>query len=110
MTQNNCHPDTSIDLDQVFQTLNHPARRYILITLEEQNQCDVDALATDQGDKGDLEQAPSLPDLHHNHLPRLNETEFVQWDRTAESVRRGPHFEDLRPLLKWIRNQDSPIS
>ena len=36
------------------------------------------------------------------HLPRIAEHGFVEWDRDANVVSRGPRFDDLRPLLEMI--------
>ena len=36
------------------------------------------------------------------HLPRIAEQGFVEWDRDANVVSRGPRFDGLRPLLEMI--------
>lgn len=36
---------------------------------------------------------------HHVHLPKLAEYEYIDWDRDAHVVTRGPDFDDVRPLL-----------
>jgi len=41
-------------------------------------------------------------ELHHTHLPQLDEAGFIDWDRSTDSVVRGEHFEDIRPLLELM--------
>lgn len=36
------------------------------------------------------------------HLPKIADYGFVEWDRDANIVTRGPQFDDLRPLLEII--------
>lgn len=37
--------------------------------------------------------------LTHSHLPRLEAEELIEWDRDAQTVTRGPRFEEIEPLL-----------
>jgi len=39
---------------------------------------------------------------YHVHLPMLVEYGYVEWDRDAHLVTRGPEFDDLRPLLEVV--------
>lgn len=36
------------------------------------------------------------------HLPALVDYGFVEWDRTAHAITKGPRFEDGKPLLEWL--------
>lgn len=49
----------------------------------------------------------SLPDIRrieyqHTHLPKLDEHGFIRWTRSANTVERGPHFEEIEPLLEFL--------
>jgi hypothetical protein len=37
--------------------------------------------------------------FHHVHLPKLEEAEFVQVESDRRTVRAGPRFDDIEPLL-----------
>ena len=45
--------------------------------------------------------------IHYVHLPKLNDYGFVQWDRGAHVVTRGPRFDELRPLLEFLAGRRS---
>jgi len=38
--------------------------------------------------------------MYHVHLPKLERYGYIEWDRDADEVTRGPLFDDLRPLLE----------
>jgi hypothetical protein len=48
--------------------------------------------------------------LHHVHLPKLSASGLVTWDRDAGTVSRGPRFDQVRPLLRSLREttRDGP--
>jgi len=37
--------------------------------------------------------------LYHNHLPRLAELEYIDWDRDAGEVAQGERFAEIEALL-----------
>lgn len=39
---------------------------------------------------------------YHVHLPKLAEYDYIDWDRDAHVVTRGPDFDDVRPLLQLL--------
>lgn len=45
--------------------------------------------------------------LFHSHLPQLNEVGYIEWDPVTETIRRGPNFESIAPLLElMVEHQD----
>ena len=40
--------------------------------------------------------------LHHNHLPKLEAEDVVEWDREAGIVSRGPAFGEIEPVLRLL--------
>jgi hypothetical protein len=44
--------------------------------------------------------------LRHVHLPKLDESDLVEWDDDAGTVARGPRFAEAEPFLQLlVRNQ-----
>lgn len=90
--------DATYVMDELFDVLSHPYRRRILTRLSDHNprdegEFDQRALAS--------EDDPDLPDdgLFHNHLPKLDDAGFIDWDRENGVVRRGPRFREIAPLI-----------
>ncbi|WP_089669548.1 DUF7344 domain-containing protein [Halobacterium jilantaiense] len=58
-----------------------------------------------------LVSTPTSPEtavrLHHVHLPKLAAMGYVEWDPDSGTVRRGPAFEDLLPLLTVIHEHET---
>jgi hypothetical protein len=40
---------------------------------------------------------------HHVHLPKLDAHGYVDWDPGDDTVKRGPRYADLEPLLDTLR-------
>jgi hypothetical protein len=40
--------------------------------------------------------------LRHNHLPRLEDAGYIEWDREAETVSRGPAFDEIEPAIRLL--------
>lgn len=86
-------------LDELFACLSHPTRRRIVTTLAADN----------PRDESEFECAAFRPDdepperfrihLYHEHLPKLAENGYIEWDRESDTVTRGPAFEEVRPVI-----------
>lgn len=90
------------DLDRIFDILSHPYRRRLLLLLAEADQSvDADAatarIATEQDPPDVL-----MTELHHAHLPKLHEAGYIDWDRDAMELRRGPQFAEIEPMVELI--------
>ncbi|MGM0718738.1 MAG: DUF7344 domain-containing protein [Halobacteriota archaeon] len=42
--------------------------------------------------------------LTHNHLPKLVDAGYIQWDRDTGEISKGPRFNEIEPLLELIEN------
>jgi hypothetical protein len=52
------------------------------------------------------EAVPESTALRHVHLPKLDESDLVDWDEEAGTVARGPRYAEVEPFLELlVRNQ-----
>lgn len=97
---------SEIVFDDALQSFAHPYRRRLLLTLLEhnpENENDIPADLT----TSDEELEEMLIAMTHTHLPKLEDLGVIKWDRDKNVVRRGPAFDELRPLLELIdRHRD----
>jgi len=99
MTNGETGPNT---LGRLFDALRHPYRRRILMLVSEHNPRDeeefsVEDLATEDDDLELL-----TTELFHAHLPKLAEAGYIEWNEDTHTVRRGPNFDDIAPLLRLM--------
>ena len=47
---------------------------------------------------------------HHIHLPKLEASDLIEWDRETNVVTRGPRFDEVRPILRLVTNDRDAFS
>lgn len=77
--------------DGVLRALSDCSRRKLLIALLDEEH--IHPFSGD-GDKRD-----QSIQYHHVHLPLLEESGLIVWDRDTGTVRRGDDFEAVEPVL-----------
>lgn len=87
--------------DESLGLLADPYRRRLLVTLLEHNPEDEAAIPHDLT-TDDEELEALLVEMTHIHLPKLESRGVIEWDRDENVVRRGPAFEEVRPLLELV--------
>lgn len=95
--------EDAVPLDVVFAVLSHSTRRTVLTMIEEHNprkreEFEPDALVEDEEDR-ELRHVA----LYHNHLPKLEEAGFIDWDHEDDTITRGPNFEEIQPLISLMQ-------
>lgn len=85
-------------LNRLFDVLSHPYRRRVLLWLDEhalrsQNELQLDDLAVD---------GLTVAELHHVHLPKLADMNYVEWDASTNTLSRGAKFDEALPLLSLV--------
>ena len=99
-------PDKAPDL--AFRALANSHRRQLLLALLERNpQAEVsvsDEIRLDQSEEEELRSK-----LYHTHLPRLEQHGYIEWDRKTRTVRKGPNFEEIRPLLELLHRNRADL-
>lgn len=82
--------------DQILDALSHRYRRLTLLLLKR----DAATTVADVRHRGD-EKIGEI-ELIHNHLPRLETGEYIEWDRETGEISRGPCFDEIEPLLDVV--------
>ncbi|QLG60244.1 ArsR family transcriptional regulator [Halorarum salinum] len=104
----------AVGLDELLTSLSHRTRRSILLTLAADNPRDEEEFTSpdaDEGDDASDEDEFASADfdaelfeakVRYEHLPQLDRAGLIEWNREADTVTRGPNFEELRPLVDLI--------
>jgi hypothetical protein len=95
-------------LDDVFDVLSHTTRRRIVLRLYRKEGNDgvrlSEVVADHPRDRARVEVG-----LVHSHLPRLEENGFIEWDRPAGRIQKGPHFDALEPVVAAIERSEEEL-
>lgn len=94
-------------LDQAMSALNDTTRRRVLRALKEESPRQQDTFETGEFAPDDPDSETIQIDLHHRHLPKLDETGYIDWKEDTGQIRRGADFDEIRPLLKLL--DDHPV-
>lgn len=95
----------TVSLDVTLKMLANQYRRRVLIALLDHNpQRDDDLQLPTDSVLPDGEIDRLKIEMRHAHLPKLHEAGIIEWNRETNSIRKGPHFEEVRPLLELIQN------
>ncbi|WP_164471556.1 GAF domain-containing protein [Halosimplex salinum] len=98
-------PPRSSQVDSMMETLGERARRFVLQTLLDDTSEDGVAI---------LERANDLEDdrvqLHHVHIPTLESDGYVDWDRDANTVFRGPNYSRIEPFVRLLNEYTDEFS
>lgn len=93
------HSDlTESQLDTVFRVLSATDRRRILLavkygSLELQGETLV---------RGDVTVPVDAVSAVHNHLPKLADSGYVDWNRDSGEITKGERFDLLEPFLEVV--------
>ncbi|MFC5970109.1 hypothetical protein ACFPYI_02080 [Halomarina salina] len=105
-------PD-DLSADEALDLMSRPRRRNVVYALLE---ADDETLTRDELVNilaaGRREKAPDdvedrvlrtiAESLDHNHLPKLDEVDVVDYDRESNHVELGSAAEDVAPLLRFV--------
>lgn len=101
--QNPPHPSWNGNpVNAAFTALSDPLRRRVLFQIydlqgEAADEVEIDELIGGSEAAGDM-----LIKFHHIHLPKLESAGFIDWDPDTRAVRKGPHYEQVHPLLDLL--------
>lgn len=98
----------TISFDDIADALADPQRRELLIALLEHNpQDDVPVVIADSEDESDA--VERLVSMQHVHLPKLADYGFIEWNKNTHEVVKGPHFDEIRPLLELLDSHEDEL-
>lgn len=90
-----------VTFDDALDALADVQRRKLLLSLLDHNPQDGDPVAIG-GTESETEALQRLTTMNHVHLPKLVDYGFIEWDREANEVSKGPEFVEIRPLLELL--------
>lgn len=88
-------------LEEVLTVLANTHRRRLLVALLECDPQD-DVPVPERVHAGETSLEALRIEMYHTHLPRLEQTGLVRWDRETHTVSWGTRFEEIRPLLELL--------
>jgi predicted transcriptional regulator len=93
-------------LDTLLTLLSEYQRRRVVTELVEDSPRSVEELVDTaaRGDARTLEIA-----LVHEHLPKLQEAGFIEWETDTGTVRRGPEFDTVETVIGLIRSNQEAL-
>jgi hypothetical protein len=77
--------------------------------VSEHNPRDEDEFVVDDitTDNEDLE--PLTTQLYHSHLPKLADAGYIEWNEDTQTIRQGPSFEEIAPLLRLMTDHQDEL-
>jgi hypothetical protein len=99
-------------LDAMLHALCHPYRQRILLAVSDHGPRTGEEFTPDSfgpDDADDVERKRMRTELYHSHLPRLAKLGYVEWDSETGTVRRGPNFEAIDPLVRLLVEHEDEL-
>lgn len=87
-------------VDRIFDTLSQRRRRVILLLLKREAIDTTEDVIVRGNSDPDTSDIP----LTHNHLPKLADAGYIDWDRDTGEIAKGPRFDEIEPLLELLEN------
>jgi hypothetical protein len=102
----NKNDGTSASLNELFEMLSHEYRRRTLTAIARDNPQGADEITSksvaDEHEEDDDVIALLEQQFYHVHLPKLDATGFIDWERDSGLITRGSRFEEIEPLLRLM--------
>jgi len=92
-----------------LDVLAHPERLTLLLALRDAPPDESIRRTGDEVNRRSVGRAQQVR-MYHVHLPKLDDIGVVDWDREADTIRRGPNFAETEPILDVLgsRRDDLP--
>lgn len=96
-------------LNAAFSILSHPLRRRILMRIRNTSSQSPGEFQPSEFIRADEPEQETIIQLHHTHLPKLEEVGYIDWDRNTPAVRKGPNYQEIRTLLDVIVDNEDEL-
>ena len=92
--------------DQIADALGDQARRHILVLLLDHNPVKQSEVVA----KNDPREDEKLEiQLIHTHLPRLDDMDYIGWNRDHGTIVKGPNWEEIEPVVRLLSDNRERI-
>jgi hypothetical protein len=91
-------------MDELFEALSNVHRRRLLVALIDHNPQRDSVDVPEVVHEGEKALETLQIEFYHSHLPKLEESGFIGWNRDTHEVVKGPRFDEIRPLLELMRD------
>ncbi len=95
-------------IDMILDALSNASRRRVLLTIASDNPRSQADFIPDEIDAEEETKLAIL--LQHQHFPYLDNAGFIDWDRDADTIERGSNFQNLRPFLRIVEDNDDEMN
>lgn len=98
-----------VPFDAMFDALSRRPRRRILESLRTRNPRTSDEFEElSYWPEGTDEDEITLQ-LHHRHLPSLEDAGFIDRNQETDTIVKGPRFDEIRPLLELMADHEEEL-
>ena len=96
------HRPNAEETDRALNALSNACRRRLLFELYQQ--VDSGEGSVDYTDIPLFRAERRRVRLYHCHLPKLEAAGYIEWDEAEQTVRKGPRWDKIEPLLDLIHS------
>ena len=92
-----------MSFDTIADALEDRRRRRILFELLDHTSVEQSAVRSETGHEDIAVQ------LTHNHLPKLDDMEYIAWERNGGTIERGSKFDEIQPTLRLLQQHRDQV-
>ena len=92
--------DGTLSTDACLTLLANVHRRAVLLSIHDRG-VDGGPVPVEEAVPGPIPRSLAVS-LNHNHLPKLEDSGVVRWDREGETVAAGPAFDEIEPFIDHL--------
>lgn len=96
----------STGFDQIAEALGDRARRQVLVELLDHNPVDQREALGKNNTNADKKREIQL---YHSHLPKLDDMDYIEWDRDHGTIVKGSNWEEIEPMVRLLNENKDRI-
>lgn len=98
-----------MEFTEALRMMASPYRRRLLFTLLDHNPEDEYAIPETMAEETDTQFEQLVTEMYHNHLPLLENAGVIDWDENEKTIKKGPRFQELVPLLTLVYDHQDEL-